>query len=136
MTLQVIFPSLEQELIRVLDVLLPKIDSDVTADVFTSVLKQEYDKQVIVRSDGGVIRNRVMKEESFGINIWAKDFETASSLAQYVEALLPLAHTVSGSIKKIEIGLSSTRVINSGSEEQRYITGTAFIIGSELKFKS
>jgi hypothetical protein len=133
------FPNLEAELIRTLREILATVDSDVVDGVHVGVEKlPEYTKQITVRSDGGSIDGR-LKDEGFGINIWAPadNFQEASELASIVEAVLPLIPlTQKCYIKKISISLSATRVNEEGTEEQRYITGSA-IVGSSspLKFK-
>lgn len=138
---KIIFPDLESEIVLALKTLLTKIDSPYTENVFVSVKKAPASiapqpmKQITVRSDGGQIINRVLKEESFGINIWANDFKTASKLASFVEALIPLIPTVSESIKSSTISLSSTAVNEDGEEEQRYITGFTLIRGATLNLK-
>jgi hypothetical protein len=138
---QVIFPNLESELIRCLKILLQRIDSPISSGVFVSVRKAGGDitpqpaKQITIRSDGGFIENRVIKNENFGINIWADTFQEASQLATYIEALLPLIPSVSNSVKSVSISLSATRINEPGQAEQRYITGTALIKGSNLTLK-
>lgn len=134
---QVIFPNLESELIRCLKELLTKIDAPVASGVFVSVRKDDSksSKQITVRSDGGFVRNRVLKEEAFGINVWANTFKEASELATYIEALLPLVPTVSNSIKNVSISLSATRINEAGTTEQRYLTGTCLVKGQNLTLK-
>lgn len=134
-----LFPNLEAELIRTLREILATIDSPVAEGVHVGVEKLSgYEKQITVRSDGGNIEGR-LKDEAFGINIWAPegDFQEASELALLVEAVLPIIpHRQRSYIKKISISLGATRVNEEGTEEQRYITGSAIVgASSELKFK-
>ena len=92
-------------------------------------------KQVIVRSDGSTITNRVAKQEEFGINVYIKNddrnagYAEANRLTLLLEALLPATpESVSMEVKNIDI----TNIIAievDGEEQQRYITITATLKG-------
>lgn len=134
-----IFPILEVELIRTLKAMLAMFDDPIVSNVYVGNKKapdDKFSKQITVRSDGGFIVDTFLKEESFGINIWASTYGEASRLAQIVEAVLPsLPRKQRSGIKKIEIELSSIRINEEGETEQRYLTGTALLVSSTLKFK-
>jgi hypothetical protein len=132
-----IFPNLEAELIRTLREILETVDNNVLADIHVGVTKStDYKKQITVRSDGGPIVDRRLKDEGFGINIWTDDFAEASEIALIVEAVLPMIpQRQKTHIKQITISLSATRINEEGTEEQRYLTGVATVGSVPIKFK-
>lgn len=95
-------------------------------------------KQITVRSDGGSISNRVMKEEDFGINIFVNNpdrvagYAEASRLALLLEALLPILPQKFGSdLKQLSIE-NNIPIEVDAEEQQRYLTVTATVKGKNL----
>jgi hypothetical protein len=125
-----VFPDLEASLIRQLTDRLALLGY---TNVRVGAVKSEGDSpqpdaQVIVGDDGGNLINAALREHGFRINIWAKDWATASSLARHVEAIVPtLPHHSAGAIKYATVDGSATRVEDPTGEEMRTLSGTAII---------
>lgn len=98
-------------------------------------------KQVIIRSDGGTVYERILKEEDFGINIYVNmsnksdAYAEANRLGSVLEAVLPVLPQIKYSgIKEIQINASSSPIVVDGEEQQRYTTITATILGTKFNF--
>lgn len=94
--------------------------------------------QIIVRSDGGVIFERVGKEEDFGVNIFVKNenrnagYAEANRLASLLEALIPLTPgTMSHQLRAAEV-TGITPIETDTEEQQRYARVTAILLASTL----
>lgn len=98
--------------------------------------KSEY-KQIVIRSDGFVIYNRVTKIESFGLNIYIKGknaYKEASRISSLIEASLqgtPEQTIKLKNLKHLSV-LNSTPIEKNELEEQRYLRIEATILGSQL----
>lgn len=90
--------------------------------------------QIIVRSDGGTIYERALKEESMAILIWTKtanSYGDANSLALRLEALLPLLAQKVWNINTVE-GITVSPVDSETGEELREITFNVIVKGQDL----
>lgn len=97
-----------------------------------------YTSQITVRSDGGLIFERVGKDEDFGINIFVKNsnrnaaYAEANRLASILEAVIPFTPgIVSHQLKHVEI-LGVTPIETDAEEQQRYMRITATLQASSL----
>jgi len=90
--------------------------------------------QIIVRSDGGTIYDRALKEESMTILIWTKtanSYGDANSMALRLEALLPLLATKIWNINNVE-GITVSPIDSETEEELREITFNVIVKGQDL----
>lgn len=131
----VAFPNGEVLVVAGLKQLLSELGVEAkVSTVKTSPQGEQPRRSITVRSDGGTPLQRVTKEEDFGINVYAEDYASASTLASTVEALIQALPKVSTQIKNVEIRSAATRINDDGGEEQRYIRATVVIKGSDLIF--
>jgi hypothetical protein len=139
----VIFPDTEPIMVAAIrEVLLQAGETGIRVATRKATAQEEElfpaRKQIIVRSDGGVIFQRVAKEEDFGINIFVKDedrnagYAEANRLASLLEALIPLTPGVA-TRQLVTAELNSIISIETDSEEQqRYARVTVILHGSTL----
>lgn len=128
MKVMTLFPDGETTVIAAIRQAFTERNQPLTNGVFVGTKRQQKnlsDKEITVRSDGGVLLyNGLLKEESFGVNIWAKDEKTANDLSRYLDAILRSISTKY--IKEISVE-SSFPVPTEDKEEQRYLTVVALI---------
>jgi hypothetical protein len=95
-------------------------------------------RQIIVRSDGGVIFERVGKEEDFGLNVFVRNddrnagYAEANRLAGLLEALIPLTPgIVSGQLRTAQLN-GVTAIETDTEEQQRYARISVILMGDIL----
>lgn len=90
--------------------------------------------QIIVRSDGGTIYDRALKEESMSILVWTKSsnaYAEASHIALLIEALLPLLSSKIWSINDAT-DIAITPIETENDEELREIVFNIIVKGQDL----
>ena len=87
-------------------------------------------KEVVVEVSYGPTTNKVIREASAVLEVYADDYATASELASLVAALI--IGIESHPIKLAEVGVGPIRVANQGPQEQRSMTVDFIVKGSTL----
>jgi hypothetical protein len=95
-------------------------------------------RQVTVRSDGGIIVERLSKEEDFGLNIFVKNedrneaYAEANRLASLIEALIPVIPGLASSQLRSASVNSIIPIEIDTEEQQRYARISVILQGSTL----
>lgn len=132
-----IFPDVEKLLVSRLKDALSASSKSYASGVTVATKKPSasvspYPERIVtVRADGGAaIERGLTKAERIGVNVFAKTYSDASSLALLVEAYMREFNW--GDIKLVETTMSPVRVDNDGVEEQRYMTFQMVVKASTL----
>lgn len=102
------FPDLEPEVVRDLKQILPSYGSSLPVWVATQRHPDGWKGiEVIVRTDGGTIVNRVTKEQDVAITIFVNHnnfnvrYSEANNLASFLEAMLPQLGKLNNNINSV-----------------------------------
>lgn len=135
------FPDPEKLIIRAVNAVLAKAGETGIRVAVRKATPQEIQpaKQITVRSDGGTISERILKEESVGINLFVRNadrvagYAEANRLAYLLEAILPVAAADIPQLRHISV-TGITAITTDTEEQQRYIRITAITSGSTIQF--
>lgn len=131
----VIFPDLEVALVSFLQEELNALPDPVTDNVRVATIKAapgvaSPPKQVVVNANYTVTVERMIREGSAVIEVFAPTYKEASGLASFVSALLPEA--VGENIKSVEVVVGPLRVPEESNEQHRNIGIDLVVRGDEL----
>lgn len=139
MATSVIFPDSEKVLVKALKVLLEAsgepLESFRVGTYKLPAGQSSPAQQVVLRSDGGTVFDRALKEESMAINIWTKNsneniaYSEANRLALKLEALLPLVKNTTFDVLSVD-EINITPIVEEGEEQLRYIQFVVVLKGS------
>ena len=133
--MSVIFSDLEPIIVEHIQNSLDSYGGTVASNVRVATRKAppqatQPSKEVIIAVSYGVTTNKVIREASAVIDIYADDYATASDLASLVAALI--IDVESDPIKMAEVNVGPIRVPNQGPQEQRSMTVDFVVKGSTL----
>lgn len=133
---KVIFPDLEKTIVNGLQSLLDGRTEPMATDVYVATKKPPTDftpypeKIITIRDDGGADLDSVRRLSRIGVNVWAKDYATASGLAHLINALKD--DLLGDEIKMIQTNLSPTRLPEESQEEHRYLVWEVVVKATNL----
>lgn len=130
----IVYPDIEKLLVSYLTNALDSLGSDISSDVRVATRKappgEPVSKEVVII--GGYTNNLdvVRQEASAVIDIYASDYETASSLGLLVAALI--VEIPGDAIKKAAISLGPVRLMDESPLEKRSLTLDLIVKGYDL----
>lgn len=131
----VIFPDIEKLLVEHLQASLEAIGSPLATSVRVSTKKASagvtgLDKEVVVIGAYGQNSGPVLKQATANIEVYALDYEEASTLALLIGALIT---TIPGEhIKKSVVIIGPIREDEAGTQEKRSMSADLIVKGANL----
>ena len=131
-----IFPDIEKALVAYFKQALEDNGSELASDVRVATIHSQPDEAtpskqiVIIGAYSTETVDRVTKLASATIEVYAEDYETASTLALLVEALV--RNCTGDSIKRAEVRIGPVRTTEESQQERRSLDVELIVKGTDL----